>query len=146
MKTYIQRTVSETVMATPDDFFGKLNRIFRFTIDVCALPINAKCESYFTPEMDGLSQDWVGGIWCNPPYGIEIEDWCRKASEEYMKDYCEFIVMLIPARTDTKWFHKYVLPHARLIIPIRGRLKFRGLKQSAPFPSVLAVYMKEIRA
>lgn len=61
MKTYIQRTVSETVMATPDDFFGKLNRIFRFTIDVCALPINAKCESYFTPEMDGLSQDWVGG-------------------------------------------------------------------------------------
>lgn len=144
MKTYIQRTKSEIIQSTPQDFFNKLNKIFRFTIDVCALPENAKCESYYTPDDDGLSKSWMGGVWCNPPYGKDIGKWCRKASEEYRKEYCDFIVMLIPARTDTSWFHEYVLPFARMIIPIKGRLKFNGSKLSAPFPNILVVFIKEV--
>lgn len=82
-----------------------------------------------------------GGVWCNPPYGKNIIFWVKKASEEYKKNYCKFIVMLLPARTDTKWFQQYVLPHARLWF-VDGRLKFGGAETSAPFPSVVAVYAR----
>lgn len=132
------------VQETPQDFFDFMNKIFRFDLDVCALPENAKCKRFYTPDDDGLKQPWGGGIWCNPPYGKDIINWVRKASEEYRKPYCNFIVMLLPARTDTKWFQEYVYPYAYLWF-IGGRLKFGGKSTSAPFPSVVAVYARRDR-
>ena len=135
------KATGNIVQETPQDFFDFLNGIFRFDLDVCALPENAKCEKYYTPETDGLKQPWVGGVWCNPPYGKEIGKWCEKAVREREREYNRFVVMLLPSRTDTKWFQKYVYPHAWLWF-VDGRLKFGGSKTSAPFPSVIAVYAK----
>ncbi|EPZ8927091.1 DNA N-6-adenine-methyltransferase, partial [Acinetobacter baumannii] len=75
------------VWATPQDFFEKLDRVFNFDLDVCALPENAKCERYFTPEIDGLKQEWTGTCWMNPPYGKEIIDWVAKAAETASKGH-----------------------------------------------------------
>ena len=133
------RATGNIVQETPQDFFDFLNGIFRFDLDVCALPENAKCERFYTPEDDGLLQPWDGGVWCNPPYGKEIGKWVEKASRE--RESNRFIVMLLPARTDTKWFQQYVLPYAWLWF-VDGRLKFGGAETSAPFPSVVAVYAK----
>ncbi len=104
--------------ATPQNFFDELNREFCFTTDVCALPENAKCEHFITPEMDGLKQEWTGICWCNPPYGREIGKWVRKAYESDCT-----VVMLLPARTDTRWFHDYIYGKAEIRF-IRGRLRF----------------------
>jgi len=120
--------------ATPQDFFDKLNEEFGFTLDVCALPENAKCNVYFTPEIDGLKQDWLGVCWCNPPYGRGIGKWIEKASQSEAT-----VVCLVPARTDTAWWHDYAMK-ADDIRFIRGRLKFGGSKNSAPFPSAVLVY------
>ena len=134
------KATGNIVQSTPQDFFDFLNGIFRFDLDVCALPENSKCDRFFTPDTDGLTQPW-GGVWCNPPYGKDIINWVRKASEEYRKPYCRFVVMLLPARTDTKWFQQYVLPYAWLWF-VDGRLRFGGSQTSAPFPSVVAVYAR----
>ena len=120
--------------ATPQDFFDKLNEEFGFTLDVCALPENAKCSAYFSPEIDGLKQDWLGVCWCNPPYGRGIGEWIKKASQSEAT-----VVCLVPARTDTAWWHDYAMK-ADDIRFIRGRLKFGGSKNSAPFPSAVLVY------
>lgn len=138
------KSTGNIVQATPQNFFNWLNGIFRFDLDVCALPENAKCEKYYTPVDDGLSQKWSGGVWCNPPYGREIINWVKKASEEIQKDYCKFVVMLLPARTDTKWFQNYVYGKAFLYF-VEGRLSFGNQKNGAPFPSLLAIYMKHER-
>lgn len=119
---------------TPQDFFDALNEEFNFELDVCALPENAKCERYFTPEQDGLTQEWSGTCWCNPPYGREIGKWIEKAAKSTAT-----VVMLLPARTDTRWFHEWVLPCAE-IRWIKGRLKFGGAANSAPFPSMVCVF------
>ena len=68
------------IWATPQDFFDKLNAVFKFDLDVCALPDNAKCERFFSPEDDGLKQEWTGTCWMNPPYGREIIEWVAKAA------------------------------------------------------------------
>lgn len=120
--------------ATPQDFFDKLNEEFGFTLDVCALPENAKCSAFFSPQIDGLKQDWLGVCWCNPPYGRGIGAWIKKASEAKAT-----VVCLVPARTDTAWWHDYAMK-ADDIRFIRGRLKFGGSKNSAPFPSAVLVY------
>lgn len=124
---------------TPQEFFDELNREFGFQTDVCALPENAKCEAFYTPEQDGLSQEWTGVCWCNPPYGRQIGEWVRKAAESEAT-----VVMLIPARTDTKWFHDYILPNAEIRF-IKGRLKFGGSKNSAPFPSMVCIFRNEVK-
>lgn len=93
--------------STPQDLFDRLDRIYRFETDVCALPENAKCERYFTPQMDGLRQEWSGICWMNPPYGRQISLWVRKAYES-ARDNMATVVCLLPARTDTAWFHDYV--------------------------------------
>lgn len=95
------------VWATPQDFFEKLDRVFNFDLDVCALPENAKCERYFTPEIDGLKQEWTGTCWMNPPCGKEIIDWVAKAAETASKGYT--VVALVPVRTDARWFQYYCL-------------------------------------
>lgn len=124
--------------STPQDLFDRLDRIYRFETDVCALPENAKCERYFTPQMDGLRQEWTGVCWMNPPYGRKISLWVRKAYES-ARDNMATVVCLLPARTDTAWFHDYVQPHAYIEF-IRGRLKFGGADNNAPFPSMIAVF------
>ena len=132
------------VAETPKYLFDKISSIFNFSLDVCALPENAKCESYYTPKDDGLSKPWRGGVWCNPPYGREISSWVKKAYEESQKEYNSFVLMLLPARTDTKWWWEYVQGKATLFF-IKGRVKFGDHNVGAPFPSVLALYMKEVK-
>ena len=94
---------------TPQDFFDKLNSEFGFVLDPAATNKTAKCALFYTPEMDGLSQSWNrgGAVFCNPPYGREIGKWVRKAFEESLGGYP--IVLLIPARTDTSYFHDYIM-------------------------------------
>lgn len=124
---------------TPQDFFDKLNEEFSFTLDAAALPENAKCKYYYTPENSGLHKEWNGSVWCNPPYGRkETGEWVKKAYEEHLRG-CETIVMLLPARTDTKWFHEYIYGKAEIRF-VKGRLKFGGSKDAAPFPSMVVIY------
>lgn len=123
--------------ATPQDLFDTLNATFHFTLDPCATPENAKCARFYTKEQDGLKQDWGGEvIWCNPPYGREIGKWIQKCAE-----HRGVAVMLIPARTDTRWWHSYIdkNPDAHVYF-IKGRLKFGDGKNPAPFPSAIVVY------
>ena len=122
--------------ATPQAFFDKLNEAHHFTLDVCATDENAKCERYFTVEQNGLLQDWTGSAWMNPPYGREIGLWMRKAYES-SKNGAK-VVCLVPARTDTAWWHDYATKGH--IDFIRGRLKFGNAKNSAPFPSAVVVF------
>ena len=121
---------------TPQDFFDRLNDEFHFNLDVCALPDNAKCERYFTPDMDGLKQKWTGTVWCNPPYGRQIAKLVKKAAESDCT-----VVMLIPARTDTGWFHDYIYGKTEIRF-LRGRLKFGGAKWAAPFPSMVVIWRR----
>lgn len=123
--------------ATPPEFFKALNAEFGFNLDVCALPENAKCQRYFTPEQDGLKQEWVGVCWMNPPYGRTIKQWVKKAYESAVNGSC--VVCLLPARTDTSWWHEYVMK-AKDVRFIRGRLKFGDAKNPAPFPSAVVVF------
>ena len=111
--------------ATPQDFFDALDNEFHFELDVCAVPENAKCARYYTPELDGLKQPWQGVCWCNPPYGRQIGKWIQRASQAASDG--NTVVMLIPARTDTRWFHDYIYgkPNVETRF-VRGRLKFGG--------------------
>ncbi len=122
---------------TPKDFFDKLDAEFQFNLDVCALPENAKCAPFYTPEMDGLSQPWYGNCWCNPPYGRQVGRWVAKAAQSAAEGAT--VVMLLPARTDTAWFHDYIYGRAEVRF-VRGRLKFGGSANSAPFPSMVVIF------
>ena len=139
MNTDLMFSSKTDLWATPQDFFNELDAEFHFTLDVCALPENAKCEHFFTPEIDGLSQPWKGRVWCNPPYGREIGQWVRRAHLAAASGGAEVVVMLLPARTDTRWFHDYIYKKAEVRF-LRGRLKFGGSKNSAPFPSMVVVF------
>lgn len=121
---------------TPQNLFDKLNEEFHFSLDVCATPENTKCEHYYTSEQDGLSQPWKGVIWCNPPYGKSIGGWVRRGLLAAADG--NVVVMLLPARTDTRWFHEYIYNKAEVRF-IKGRLKFGGSKNAAPFPSMIVV-------
>lgn len=124
---------------TPIEFYNVLNAEFNFNLDPCATDINHKCNKYFTKADNGLLQDWGGyNVFCNPPYGRAIAAWVEKAYKEAKKDNT-LIVMLLPARTDTKWFHNFIYNKAEIRF-IKGRLKFGGCKTSAPFPSMLVIF------
>lgn len=145
---------------TPDWVFDPLNDRFKFTLDAAASHENHKVPVYFTPEgrfvkhfstpnrlgeLDGLRSPWninFGShrVWLNPPYGRGIEAWVHKCAQEAPR--CAVIVALLPARTDTDWFHRWVFPYADLHF-LQGRIKFIGGESSAPFPSVIAVYRPE---
>ena len=125
---------STDLWETPQSFFDVLNDEFHFDIDVCALPENAKCSKFYSPEDNGLSKNWGGTCWCNPPYGRKIGEWVKKASKSNAT-----VVMLLPARTDTKWFHEYIYGKAEIRF-IKGRIKFGNSKNSAPFPSMVVVF------
>ena len=126
--------------ATPSKTFQELDAEFHFTLDPCASAENHKCARYFTKEQDGLAQNWGGQIvFCNPPYGRAIAAWVRKCAEESRKPGTQ-VVALIPARTDTAYFHDYIYHKAREIRFLRGRLHFNDAPNAAPFPSMIVIF------
>lgn len=140
---------SKTVeWATPQDLFDRINSEFHFTVDVAADDTNHKCSKYYTKESDGLSQDWAGEtVWCNPPYGREIADWIKKGFETVRDTRgTTSAVYLVPVRSDTLWWHNYVMPAVGEgwgeIRFIRGRVKFGNATSGAPFPSCLIVFKR----
>ena len=124
---------------TPQDLFDELDEQFHFTLDVCATHENTKVADHFFSKLDdGLAQDWGGNVcWMNPPYGRGIDKWIKKAYYASLKpNTC--VVCLLPSRTDTKWFHNYCAKGE--IWFLKGRLKFGGSKNSAPFPSMIVIF------
>ncbi|WP_449130925.1 phage N-6-adenine-methyltransferase [Staphylococcus epidermidis] len=125
--------------STPQKLFDELDKEFNFTLDPCSTHENAKCSKHFTIEENGLEQDWSKDIvFMNPPYGRGIRYWIEKAYKESNKGAT--VVCLIPARTDTTYWHDFIFDKADDIRFLRGRLKFGGSKNSAPFPSAIVVY------
>jgi len=123
--------------ATPQKLFDELNSEFQFTLDPCATKENAKCAKFYTKEDDGLSKDWSKErVFMNPPYGRVIGDWVKKAATGG-----GLVVCLLPARTDTRWFHDYIYGKAEIRF-IKGRLKFGDGRNSAPFPSMIVIFNK----
>ena len=110
-----------------------------FTLDVCATWENAKCRTFFSPATNGLIQCWYGVCWMNPPYGREIGRWIAKAVDEIHQRNAERIVCLLPARTDTAWWHAFVMPYGDIHF-LRGRVRFEGAKHPAPFPSAVVIF------
>lgn len=140
MMTKGMYTSSGEEWGTPQTLFNRLNKEFNFTLDICASKENAKCPKYYTKEEDALKQEWGGVIWMNPPYGRKIGNWVKKAKEAATQGKAT-VVCLLPARTDTAWWHDYAMK-ANEIRLIRGRLKFGDGKGSAPFPSAIVVFKK----
>lgn len=129
----------EHTWSTPIGFFNKLNLEFNFTLDPCCTKETAKCDKYYTIEDDGLQQDWEGQVvFCNPPYGRQISKWIEKCYEESRKPKT-IVVMLIPARTDTKYFHDFIYNKAEIRF-IKGRLKFGCSNNNAPFLSMVVIF------
>ena len=130
---------------TPQDLFDELNKEFHFTLDPCANDSNHKCDKWYSKEEDGLEQDWGKDsvVFINPPYGRNTTGkWVTKASFQFHKNG-NTIVMLLPARTDTKWFHEYIYNQDNVEIRfLKGRLKFGGSENSAPFPSMICIWRK----
>ena len=122
--------------ATPQYLYDQFNKEFNFTLDPCATKENAKCTKYYTQSDNGLAHSWDNEtVFCNPPYGREIGKWVKKASEARGG----VVVMLIPARTDTKWFHDFIYRNAEIRF-FKGRIKFGDCKNSAPFPSMIVIF------
>jgi phage N-6-adenine-methyltransferase len=132
---------ASTEWATPQDLFDQLQDEFKFDLDAAASPDNAKCETYFTKEDNGLSLPWSAyRVWLNPPYGREIGRWVEKACEETLSHKgARVVVMLVPARTDTRWW-KTAKEGGAEIRFLFGRLKFGDSKSSAPFPSAILIF------
>lgn len=127
---------------TPKSLFDKLNQEFKFNWDLAASPENSLCSKYYTKEVDGLKQEWVGSCWLNPPYGdktSKMVDWIKKAYESTKENPELTVVMLIPARTNTKWFHNYCMKSAEVRF-ILGRPKFGDSKHGLPQPLVLVIF------
>jgi phage N-6-adenine-methyltransferase len=125
--------------STPAWFYDQIHSECSPTLDVCAVASNAKCERYFSPEVDGLKQEWPAGevCWMNPPYGREIGRWVEKAYRSSLLGVT--VVSLLPARTDTVWWHRFVTKAFEIRF-LRGRLKFGKAKHSAPFPSAVVIF------
>lgn len=128
---------------TPKDVFDKLNEEFNFTLDPCCSERTKKCDKYYTEKTNGLIQDWSKDVvYVNPPYGRDITHWVKKSYEESLKG--AIVVMLIPSRTDTKWFHEYIYGKAEIRF-MKGRVKFLqdGVqKDAAPFPTMIVIFKK----
>ena len=130
--------------ATPWDLFRALDqRHGPCSLDVCATPDNAKVECFFSPKEDGLSRPWSGVCWMNPPYGRTIGSWVEKAYSEVLRGYAKKVICLLPSRTDTRWFHDFILPFAEIEF-LKGRVKFGDGRNAAPFPSLVAVFSRRL--
>ncbi len=141
MNTQVMFSSEDMTWATPQSFFDSVNEEFKFNTDVCATKSNAKCKHFFSPKEDGLTQKWEGTCWMNPPYGRELKNWIEKAYLE--SKLGTTVVALVPARTDTRWFHDYIYGQHEIRF-IKGRLKFSNSKTSAPFPSMLVIFKPEV--
>lgn len=124
---------------TPPHIFNPLNEEFDFTLDPCCQIHTAKCAKFYTPQENGLLQDWTGEIcFVNPPYSRgNIDQWMKKCYLESLKGVV--IVALIPVSTSSKWFHRYVWKKAEIRF-YQGRIRFIGAPFTAPFSSCLAIY------
>lgn len=143
--TAVHFSAETDLWSTPQWLFDQLNAQYGFQTDVCALPENAKCARYFTPEENGLVKEWRGSCWMNPPYGREIAKWIKKASESARGGAT--VVSLIPARTETRWWHEYIWdgtkhrPREGVEVQfLIGRLKFGTAKHNAPFPNAIVIF------
>ena len=124
---------------TPQSFYDLLNAEFGFTLDPCATAHNAKCGTYFTRADDGLARDWGRHrVFCNPPYGRTMRAWAAKCFAASQAG--ALVALLAHSRTDTRWFHDWVYGKASEIRFVKGRLRFGDGRQSAPFPSLVAIY------
>ena len=140
MNTDVMFSSATDEWETPQELFDKLDSEFHFELDVCANESNHKCDKYYTKAQDGLSMPWTAecAIWCNPPYGREIGKWVSRA---WHASSDTTVVVLLPARTDTRWFHDYIYKKPNVEVRfIKGRLKFGNSKNSAPFPSMIVVF------
>ncbi len=139
---------------TPQDLFDNLDNVFNFTLDPCATNTNYKCNKYYTIKDNGLSKSWAGEmVFVNPPYGNKLKEWVKKC---YQESKHADIVLLMPARTDTRYQHDYIFKYAKAICYIKGRLKFENRLlpswkadgshklSSAPFPSQIVVFADNI--
>lgn len=141
--TTLMFSSKDMAWCTPKTLFDRLHKRYAFTLDAAASDSNTLCEKYFTEDDDGLSKSWAGEtVFCNPPYGREIRHWVKKAHDE-SKEHNIKVVLLIPARTDTSYWHDYIFDKAAIYF-IRGRISFTNESgdtfNSAPFPSALVVY------
>ena len=127
---------------TPVSFYQKLDKMFKFTLDPCSTELNRRCVRHYTKEEDGLSKSWADEVaFVNPPYS-DISSWVEKAYKESTENNAT-VVMLIPSRTDTKYWHDYIMRGASAIFFVKGRLKFdagEGEVSPAPFPSAVVVF------
>lgn len=136
-ESFLHHNPKTDLWETPQAFFDALHREFQFTLDTCAISSNAKCANFISPEQDGLTQDWNGVAWCNPPYGRCVGKWLEKA---YLASQAgATVVCLVFARTGTRWFHDWVLGKAEVRF-VRGRLKFGDAKLCAPHDSLVIIY------
>jgi phage N-6-adenine-methyltransferase len=126
----------------PETFARLVAQYGPFTLDPCATPENAKCPTYFTREQDGLRQPWTGRVFMNPPYGRTLGAWVRKALGSVRSGDAELVVCLVPARVDTAWWHDCVIPYGEVQF-LRGRLRFVGAENNAPFPSAVVVFRRK---
>jgi phage N-6-adenine-methyltransferase len=137
MDTAIHFSSKTDEWATPMDYFETIVAEFgTFDLDPCCTEQSAKARRFYTKEADGLNRHWGGRVWMNPPYGREIGKWMKKAYESSVDG--AFVVCLVPSRTDTNWWHDWAMKGE--IRFIKGRLKFGGCKNSAPFPSALVIF------
>ena len=137
--SYMPQSITDD-WATPRALFDELNAVHKFELDAAASSDNHLCQMWFgldhpdTDRRDGLTGNWIGRTWVNPPYGRGIYDWVKKAAS-----HDDLVVMLLPSRTDTKWFHEFVYHYADIKF-IKGRLKFGAGINPAPFPSILVTF------
>jgi phage N-6-adenine-methyltransferase len=133
---------------TPEAVFAAYQRVYALDLDVCATAETAKCERWYGQEQDGLRQSWDGRVWCNPPYGREITDWVKRARWSVQRaGTADLAVMLLPSRTDTRWFHEHLYRQPGVSLDfIPGRLRFEGAPSPAPFPSLIALIVPPVRA
>lgn len=126
--------------ATPRALFDRLHAHYHFTLDAAADAGNALLPDYYTAEQDALKQLWTGRVYCNPPYGADLWRWVVKAFMAYAEGEAELVVMLLPARTDTEWFH-FAVDHMAELHFFKGRLHFGDGANGAPFPSLLLAFV-----
>ncbi len=130
---------------TPLPLFRALDAEFHFTLDAAASPDNALCAQYYTAAEDALQQPWPGIVWCNPPYGRQVGRWVAKGWQEAYTGVARQVVVLIAARTDTVWWQEYVMRGAEIRF-VRGRVRFGGAPNAAPFPSAVVVFDPAVTA
>ena len=138
MNTEVMFSSKKDTWETPQVFFDTVNDEFKFELDVCAMKSSAKCKKFYSIEDNAFTKDWTGTCWMNPPYGRKIGKWIEKAVYESSK-HNNTVVALLPARTDTKWFHDNIYGKYEVRF-LKGRLKFGEAVNAAPFPSMLVIF------